>query len=99
MLWAYDFNLAFDERFERRRFFESPVFGEMLKQWPAGFREQMEPRLKAAWEMLPGIFAELPAEWLHVDGDDTLPVQLDINQVSSALSLPFTDPDTFWTLP
>ena len=40
MLWAYDFNLAFDERFERRRFFESPVFGGMLKQWPAGFRER-----------------------------------------------------------
>ncbi len=43
--------------------------------------------------------AELPLQWLHLDGDDTLPVQLDINRVSSVLSLPFTEPDTFWKLP
>jgi hypothetical protein len=38
-------------------------------------------------------------EWLHVDGDESLPVQLDMKRVISALELPFTDPDTFWKLP
>ncbi len=38
-------------------------------------------------------------EWLHVDGDESLPVQLDMKRVISALELPFTVPGTFWKLP
>lgn len=99
MLWAYDFNLAFDEQFDRARFFDAHVFGGKLKQWPEGFRERMEPRLRAGLERLPKLFAELPPEWLHLNGDDSLPVQLDMDRVFSALSLPFTEPDLFWKLP
>jgi hypothetical protein len=99
MLWAYDFNLAFDPDFNRERFFGAHVFGKMLKQWPEGFREQMEPLQEAALAEVPAIFAELPLEWLHVDGDESLPVQLDMERVISALELPFTDSDTFWKLP
>ena len=99
MLWAYDFNLAFDEDFSRERFFGAHVFGGMLRQWPEGFRERMEPRLRTALDELSAIFAELPPEWLHVDGDETLPVQLDVKKVISALELPFTEPATFWKLP
>lgn len=99
MLWAYDFNLAFDKDFSRERFFGSHVFGGMLSAWPPGFRERMEPRLRAALDQLPAIFDELPREWLHVDGDEGLPVQLDEERVTSVLNLPFTDPDTFWKLP
>ncbi len=98
-LWAYDFNLAFDEDFARERFFGSHVFGGKLTRWPAGFRERMEPRLRAALAEVPAIFAELPREWLHLDGDESLPVQLDMERVISALKLPFTDPETFWKLP
>lgn len=99
MLWAYDFNLAFDEDFSRERFFDAHVFGSMLKQWPAGFREKMEPCMQAALDQVRALFAELPLEWLHVDGDESLPVQLDVEKVISALQLPFTDPDHFWSLP
>lgn len=99
MLWAYDFNLAFDDQFDRARFFDAHVFGRMLKQWPVGFRERMEPRLRATLERLPELFDQLPLEWLYLDGDDSLPVQLDLNRVFSVLSLPFTEPDTFWKLP
>lgn len=99
MLWAYDFNLAFDEEFSRERFFDAHVFGGRVKQWPAGFRERMEPRLRAALDEVRGIFAELPLEWLHVEGDETLPVQLDVEKVISALELPFSQPDLFWKLP
>lgn len=98
-LWAYDFNLAFDDQFDRARFFDAHIFGGMLKQWPERCRERMEPRLRAGLERLPELFEELPQEWLHLDGDDSLPVQLDVNRVSSVLSLPFTAPDTFWKLP
>jgi len=48
---------------------------------------------------LQSIFAELPLDWLHVDGDVTLPMQLDVERVISTLELPFTDPATFWKLP
>jgi hypothetical protein len=99
MLWVYDFNLAFDEDFCRERFFGVHVFGGMLKQWPEGFRERMEPRMRQALEQVRAIFSELPVEWLHVDGDESLPVQLNQERVSSVLELPFTHPDLFWTLP
>lgn len=99
MLWAYDFNLAFDEEFNRERFFGAHVFGGMLKEWPMEFRERMEPYLKHALGEVRTIFSELPLEWLHLDGDDSLPVQLDLERVRSVLELPFTDPDRFWKLP
>jgi hypothetical protein len=99
LLWAYDFNLAFDEEFDRETFFGTHVFGRMLRKWPEGFRERMEPRLKEALGLVRTIFAELPPEWLYVDGDDSLPVQLDVERVVSVLSLPFAEPEHFWKLP
>lgn len=99
MLWAYDFNLAFDEDFNRERFFGAHVFGQMLREWPEGFRERMEPRLKEALGQVREIFSELPPEWLYVDGDDSLPVQLDVERVVSVLSLPFDEPELFWKVP
>lgn len=98
-LWAFDFNLAFDEDFDRGRFFGAHVFGGMLKQWPEGFRERMEVRMREALGQLRAIFSEMPPEWLHVDGDDSLPVQLDAERVRSVLELPFTEPELFWKLP
>ena len=98
-LWVYDFNLAFDEDFDRARFFDVHVFGKMLKHWPEGFRERMEPRMKEVLSQAGEVFDELPLEWLHLDADDSLPVQLDRERVISALELPFTDPDRFWELP
>lgn len=71
----------------------------VLKEWPEGFRERLEPRMKAALGRLTGIFSELPPEWLHMDGDDSLPVQLDVDRVRSLLELPFTEPELFWKLP
>jgi hypothetical protein len=99
MLWAYDFNLAFDEDFKRERFFGAHVFGGMLREWPEGFRERMEPRLNEAMGQVRAIFAELPPEWLYVDGDDSLPMQLEVERVLSVLSLPFDEPELFWKLP
>lgn len=99
MLWAYDFNLAFDEDFNRERFFGAHVFGRILEEWPEGFRERMEPRLRDALGQVREIFSELPQEWLYVDGDDSLPVQLDVERVISVLSLPFDEPELFWKLP
>ncbi len=99
MLWAYDFNLAFDEDFNRARFFESHVFGQQLQQWPDGFRAEMEPVLREAMESLDSIFSELPEEWLHLDGDDSLPVQLCADRLRFELGLPFTQPESFWKIP
>lgn len=97
-LWAYDFNLAFDEQFDKARFMDAHVFSGMLKQWPEGFRERMEPQMREALGRVGEIFTELPMEWLHLDGDESLPVQLDVERVISVLELPFTEPDIFWKL-
>jgi hypothetical protein len=35
----------------------------------------------------------------RADEGKNLPVQLDLKQVISVLEQPFTDPETFWTLP
>jgi len=76
----------------------SYVNGKMLS--PEGEAlERMEPRLKVALADVSTIFGELPLEWLHLDGDESLPVQLDMKRVISLLELPFSDPETFWKLP
>lgn len=62
-------------------------------------RRMMELMLKAALDEVPAIFAELPLEWLHMDGDESLRVQLDMKRVISVLELPFSDSETFWKLP
>jgi hypothetical protein len=98
-LWVYDFNLAFDEGFSRERFFGAHVYGEALRHWPEQFRERMEPLMHEALSELDVIFDELPLEWLYVDGDDSLPAQLDRERVRSVLELPFCERDTFWKLP
>jgi hypothetical protein len=59
---AYDFNLAFDEDFNRERFFGAHVFGRMLREWPEGFHERMVPRLRDALGQVRTIFSELPRE-------------------------------------
>lgn len=59
----------------------------------------MEPRLRDALNEVREIFAELPPEWLYLDADESLPVQLDMERVLSALEQPFTEPATFWSLP
>jgi hypothetical protein len=97
-LWAYDFNLAFDQEFNRARFFDVHVSGHSLGKWPQGFRERMEPLLFDSLGTLDSIFDELPLDWLHVDGDETLPVQLDLGKVRSTLELPLRDPGFFWRL-
>ena len=57
------------------------------------------PGTRAVDYLLVDRWASLPLEWIHVDGDESLPMQLDMERVISVLELPFTDPDTFWKLP
>ena len=98
-LWVYDFNLAFEEKFDREQFFDTHVFGQMVPGWPSGFRERMEPRLQRAVEEVSGIFSELPPEWLYPDADERFPAHLSQQAVVSLLQRPFTEPATFWSLP
>lgn len=98
-LWTIDFNLAFDALFTRRSVLEHHVFAGFLGGWPEGFREHMMPRLRVLLEAVPRLFAQLPDEWLYPDGDDSLPVHLDQNDVLKTLQLPLEEPEAFWTLP
>lgn len=59
----------------------------------------MEDRLSSAIRELSAIFQELPVDWLHLDGDDSLPVQLAFDAIHSSLELPLRAPEVFWKLP
>ena len=50
----------------------------------------------AALDRLDEWFASLPREWQHLEGDETLPVQLEQKLVFETLSRAFTEPDAFW---
>lgn len=96
-LWVFDFNLAFDEDFTVERFWANHLFAGLLPQWPLGFREKAEPWMQAALAKLPEIFQAMPLEWLHLDGDESLPVQLEQKLVFETLSRAFTTTASFWS--
>lgn len=52
--------------------------------------------MKAALDRLDQWFGSLPIEWQHLEGDDTLPVQLEQKLVFEALARAFTEPAAFW---
>jgi hypothetical protein len=95
-LWVFDFNLAFDDEFSAPRFWANHLFAPMVQGWPDGFRERLSGAMHDASIRLGEWFASLPKEWLHIEGDENLPVQLDEKRVLEILSRPFTEPDRFW---
>ena len=95
-LWVFDFNLAFDADFLDARFRENHLFSVLLPDWPAGFRQRLEPLMQAALNQLGEWFASLPEEWQHLEGDETLPVQLEQKLVFETLARAFTEPTAFW---
>lgn len=97
-LWVIDFNLAFDEVFLREGFLQNHVFAGLLKAWPDGFQEHMMAQLPAMLASVPRLFSQLPDEWLYPDGDDSLLVHLDQNDVLKTLQLPLKEPEIFWAL-
>jgi hypothetical protein len=97
--WVFDFNLAFDADFSPQRFWENHVFSALLPRWPFGFREHIEPQMRAALDRLEEWFEAMPKEWQHLEGDETLPVQLEPNLVFETLARAFTESDAFWNRP
>lgn len=92
-LWTFDFNLAFDPDFDAERFLGGHIFANTFI--PEAIRAEFETRLPAALVELPRIFDRMPVEWLHMDGDESLPVQLDQNEVYSILKRRLTDLDAW----
>lgn len=97
-LWMFDFNMAFDPEFSRERFLENHVFAKRFGGWPAGFREKVDPKMHLAINELNDFLASLPSEWLHLEGSEELPSNLDQDMVRSILSRPFLESDAFWNL-
>ena len=96
-LWVFDFNLAFDEHFDSERFWQNHLFADLLPDWPQAFREKVEAAMHSALAKVPEIFRSLPLEWLHIDGDENLPVQMEQELVMKTLSRFVTEPDAFWS--
>lgn len=97
-LWMFDFNLAFDFDFSRARFLENHLFAKLLDKWPAGFRDEMEPKLASALQRVDDLLDSLPDEWLYPDGDDSLPAHLNVDFVRAALERAIAESDKFWNL-
>lgn len=95
-LWAFDFNLAFDPGFDANHLREVHAFSRLLEAWPLGYRETCLPRLERAYQQLPAIYATLPKEWLHLDGDPAEPVQLAESSVREILQRAFHAPIELW---
>ena len=96
-LWVYDFNLAFDETFDPQRFWENHIFGSAFD--PDKMRQIYEAQMRSALAKLPELFKTLPLEWLYLDGDENLPVQLSQQHVYSVLNRAFVEPSPFWGKP
>ncbi len=95
-LWVYDFNLAFDPDFSSSKLRENHLFSALLREWPLGFRETMNERMRSAITQLDKWFSSIPDEWLYLHGERNQAVQLDRNLVTRILMRPFDNPDTFW---
>ena len=95
-IWTFDFNLAFDPHFQESRFWENHVFAADRTLWTADFRDRMGAQMALLCAKLPYIMAELPAEWLHMEGDENLPVQLDPGEVRDVLRRPLHQSSQFW---
>lgn len=95
-LWAFDFNLAFDSDFNAAKFWNNHVFARERMGWQRLFVDEMADKMKRALNRFPEIWAELPEEWLYLDGDDNLPMQLEFDMVKEILWRPFKNAATFW---
>ena len=92
-IWTYDFNLAFDRVFDAARFWENHIFAKVYDL--ARMLELFEP-MRLLREEVPEIFRQIPQEWLYIDGDESLPAQLEETQVVEVLQRAFIDPERFW---
>lgn len=96
-LWVFDFNLAFDSSFSIEAFRRAHVFGSVSDDLIASLRPSLENDMRSAISQSHSFFSSLPMEWLYLDGDDSLPVQLDKNLIMDILQRPFRQPEQFWT--
>jgi hypothetical protein len=67
-LMVIDHNLAFDESFDSRGFWQRHVFRREASEWPREIRVEMTRRMTEAVSKLNTIWSELPANWLHLAG-------------------------------
>jgi len=95
-LWTFDFNLAFDQDFKAVTFWDSHIFGRERNGWQRLFADMMAEKMRGAWDRFPKIWAELPPAWLHLDGDENLPMQLDYDVVWETLRRPWDKDAGFW---
>lgn len=95
-LWTFDFNLAFDVLFDDDVFWDGHLFAPERTRWLPAFRSEMEKKMEWILGRFLLIWAELPPEWLYIDADENLPMQLDLDVVMEVLRRPFDRPAEFW---
>lgn len=97
-LRVFDLNLAFDEGFDEARFWQTHVFGGAVSGWPDEFKNEMVGQMRTALAGLPGLWQELPDEWLHPHGNASGPGELDLMAVRATLERFEQSPDEFWAI-
>ncbi|MES2709134.1 MAG: HipA family kinase [Verrucomicrobiota bacterium] len=97
IIWTFDFNLAFDPPFHKGRFWDGHIFAAARRHWSADFMAETTRRVELIMKDFLFLFASLPEAWLYIDGDDNLPMQLDLDVVLRTLRRPLDQPAEFWS--
>jgi hypothetical protein len=95
-IWTFDFNLAFDSTFNPSSFWDGHIFASTRWQWSEDFRAEATEQVDRVLRDFPLLWAGLPEAWLFIDGDDNLPMQLDLDVVWETLRRPLDHPAEFW---
>ncbi len=90
-LREFDLNLAFDETFDKARFWRSHIFNGAVAGWSDEFKAEMKVQMRLATDQLHAIWSELPEEWQQAGG-------LDLTAVQELLNRFETSPDEFWAI-
>lgn len=93
-----DHDNAFDEAFSAENFREHHALRNFKNAWQPASRLSTEQWLKEGLGHLDSIWQELPQSWLFDSFGDAR-TSLSKEELKETLSLPWTQPDLFWSTP
>jgi hypothetical protein len=99
-LWVFDHNLAFDNTVLDINLLGQHAFGTLdsARKFLSDpvFRAEAEQQMAAGLAALPDLLKRIPPEWYYLDAEQTIGVDLRLDEVRQILERPLVARDTFW---
>ncbi len=96
-LYVIDHNNAFlPDDMLRSTGFNNHVFYSSRQTLDAHVKAELEARMIGLLATIPALFAELPHEWLFLDEEKTVPIQMTYERMSAILRGVVSDATGFW---